>query len=140
MKYIGFQPETTGEERVQDLLAVCPPGFELPTKLLEIVGDELEDLEPWFFLGYVKQGAQRWKTILAEQFPERVLVPFAKHDSSDDVFCFDGTDLSVDPPVVIIHSFTTPGWEFRGQWKNFAAWWEEAQEQHEAWLREENGE
>jgi hypothetical protein len=129
-----YSPETTQEERIADLVAICPEGFKLPARLLELMVDPLSDIDPFFWLGYHRDGLREWSAILKDQFPDRVLVPFAKHANSDDVFCFDGEDRSGDPQVLIIHSYTTPGWEYRGRWLNLEGWLEECQLQHDEWL------
>jgi hypothetical protein len=57
-----------------------------------------------------------------KQFPTRTLVPFAKDGGSDDVACFDSADTSGNPKVLCIHSFCSPGWEYRGEASSFAEW------------------
>lgn len=80
---------------------------------------------------------KNWVDIVGEQYPTRSLVPFAKHQDTDDVFCFNGDDRSGDPPVLIIHTFASPGTEYRGQWTSFDVWWEEMEEHRAAWLAEQ---
>jgi hypothetical protein len=83
---------------------------------------ELSDIEPWWWLAPHKESAIYWIETLREQFPERVLVPFAKHGGSDDVACFDGSDTSDEPRVLYIHAFCSPGWELRGEVGSFKEW------------------
>jgi hypothetical protein len=77
---------------------------------------------------------------LQEQFPYRTLVPFAKTGASDDVACFDGTDTSGDPKVLLIHTFCSPGWEDRGSVDNFDEWLKAVEEKSRQFKleREEN--
>jgi hypothetical protein len=42
--------------------------------------------------------------------------------------------------VLIIHTFASPGWEYRGQWKDFDVWWSEMEDQHRNWLAEHEDE
>jgi hypothetical protein len=100
-----------------------PPGFQFPAAYLEVVnGSVLPKLMPWWFLAKNERLALFWQGILREQYPDRSLVPFAKWDTSDDLACFDGTDTSGNPAVLLIHTFTTPGWENRGTLPDFGAW------------------
>ncbi|MCT8343389.1 hypothetical protein LG003_11140 [Photorhabdus kleinii] len=53
------------------------------------------------------------------QYPERQLVPFAKVSYSDDIACFDSSDISGDPKIFFIHAFASTGWEDRRNLNNF---------------------
>jgi hypothetical protein len=86
------------------------------------VGKGLPDIDPWWWLAPHKDSAVYWADTLRKQFPLRILVPFAKHGGSEDVACFDGSDTSGDPKVFYIHSFCSPGWEYRGEKNSFAEW------------------
>lgn len=99
-----------------------PSDFRFPQSYLDLLGGELPDIEPWWWLAPHRESATYWVETLRKQFPERVLVPFAKHGGSDDVACFDGSSISDDPRVLYIHAFCSPGWELRGDASNFAEW------------------
>lgn len=99
-----------------------PTGFKFPKSYLDLVANGLPDIEPWWWLAPYKDLAIFWTATLRKQFPSRTLVPFAKHGGSDDVACFDGSDISHNPKVLYIHSFCSPGWEHRGEARNFAEW------------------
>jgi hypothetical protein len=101
---------------------LLPEGFKFPPGYLALVESDLPDIEPWWWLAPYKDLSVFWNKILKEQFPSRTLVPFAKYDASDDVMCFDGSDTSGDPQVLVIHSFCDPGWEHRGDFVNFSEW------------------
>ena len=73
--------------------------------------------------------------MLQEQYPERVLVPFAKDRRTDDVFCFEGNDLAGNPAVILIHSFADPGWEYRGEWSHFDSWYSGLLDFHRDWIQ-----
>ncbi|MBT2501875.1 hypothetical protein [Curtobacterium sp. ISL-83] len=132
---------TTVEERQLEALQVRPEGFVYPERFQRVLAQQpLPLIDPFMWTSEHHEQGRNWADIVAAQFPERSLVPFAKHQDTDDVFCFEGTDHSGDPPVLIIHTFTTPGWEYRGQWASFDVWWEEMEAQHAEWLSEQEAE
>lgn len=100
-----------------------PPGFRYPDSYLKVVNSpELPDLDPCWLLAENEQLALFWQRTLRQQFPRRLLVPFAKWDTSDDLACFDGANTSGNPDVLLIHAYCTPGWEHRGTLPDFEAW------------------
>ena len=134
-------PPVPPGQRLAASEAVAPAGFTFPQAFKTLItSDPLPDLTPAYFLAeFDADAVGDWTRILAKQFPDRVLVPFAKDDASDDVYCFDGTDQSDDPIVQLIHSFTTPGWEYRGEWDNFESWLSKTTEWHREWIRDNGG-
>lgn len=136
---IGFDI-TPLTERIAEFKEVCPPGFVAPTRFLTLLNQELLiDIYPWRWLYPYRGHEQFWSEIIREQYPSRNVVPFAKHDLTDDVFCFDGTDTSGNPRVYIVHTFASAGWEDRGYWDDFDLFMEVAAEEHADWLRQEAG-
>ena len=100
-----------------------PPGFQYPQTYLRIVtAEDLPDLDPIWFLAENEILALFWQRTLKQQFPTRLLVPFAKYDTSDDVACFNGANVSGNPEVLMIHAYCAPGWELRGTSPDFEAW------------------
>lgn len=100
-----------------------PSGFAIPAEFRAFVlADERPDVGSWWFLCDYPLHADFWIATLREQYPERQLVPFAKMEDTDDVACFDGTDLSESPKIVYVHAFASPGWEVRGYAPDFSAW------------------
>ena len=130
----------TVSESFQALAKISPPSFMCPNDFEQLMRGEWPDIHPWMWLLKVKDSAEFWSATLREQFVYLMLVPFAKDKFSDDVFCFAGNDTSRDPAVLVIHGFTTPGWEYRGMWRSFSDWYLDAQQQHVAWLRDEEEE
>lgn len=126
----------TVAERFEEFGKVSPPGFRGPDQFIDLMAGEYPEIDPWMWLLELKDLSEFWANYFRKQFPYLVLVPFAKNEFSDDVYCFAGNDRSGDPAVLIIHGFTTPGWEFRGMWRSFSDWYLDAQEQHVAWLRD----
>jgi hypothetical protein len=113
-----------------------PPGFRFPRLYLSLLErPELPDLDPWWFLAENPKLAVFWAETLKKQFPERSLIPFAKLDTGDDLAAFDGSDMSGDPKVFYVHAYASPGWEGRGEVKNFDAWLTEARLEAEEYRR-----
>jgi len=113
-----------------------PKGFLYPKSLIqyEKYNNEKLELEPYVIFSLIS--AQTFNRIVKEQYPKRVLVPFGKDNESDDVFCFDGKDTSGNPKVYIVHTYASPGWENRGELKDFNAWLAFAQEAHDAYEKQ----
>jgi hypothetical protein len=108
---------------------LMPNSFRLPTTFLSLVNQErLPTLEPWWFLCIDSEIALFWLDTLRKQYPDRNLIPFAKMSDSDDLACFDGADISGNPKVLYVHAYTSPGWEQRGEVRDFQAWLVEATE------------
>ena len=99
-----------------------PSNFKFPQSYLNLMEKGLPDINPWWWLAPHKNSAVYWADTLRNQFPLRMLVPFAKHGGSDDVACFDGSDSTGNPKVLYIHSFCPPGWEHKDEASSFAEW------------------
>lgn len=134
---------TTVEERQVEARLIAPEGFQYPERFQRVLAqDPLPEIDPFMWTSEYENQTTDWVDIVGKQYPTRSLVPFAKHQDTDDVFCFDGGDHSGNPPVLIIHTFASPGTEYRGQWTSFDVWWEEMEEHRAAWshaLRHEPG-
>lgn len=125
----------TVDDRLVAIRLIQPGFFLFLNRFLHLVAaDDLPAVEPWSWLVKYEDDLYSWAEIVAKQCPSRSLVPFAKHQDTDDVFCFDGDDRTGNPPVLIIHTFASPGTEYRGQWTSFDVWWEEMEEHRAAWL------
>ncbi len=103
--------------------------FIYPDKFLKIVNTETIEEVPYFsnyyFIGTDQEIIIFWFNIIKKQYPKRVLIPFAKDENTDDVFCFDGTDTSGNPKVYQVHTYASEGWEDRGYWDSFDDWYED---------------
>jgi hypothetical protein len=127
------------EQRQLDAASIAPAGFVYPEQYERALAEEpLPEIMPWVWLTEYRDQLGRWAEIVSDQFPNRRLVPFAKHDATDDVFCFPADDQSGNPPVQIIHTFTKPGWEFRGEFPSFDEWWDEMTAHRAEWLEEQD--
>lgn len=111
---------------------IIPEEFVYPSLYSSAFSIEPERIEPWHFY-HSEETLNFHYNGLKERYPERILVPFARRGDNDDVACFDGADNSGDPRVIIIHDFASPGWENRGEFKDFLEWLEFAKEQSEEW-------
>jgi hypothetical protein len=116
---------------------VLPKGFIYPESFIKYIkyDTEVKELEP-YILFRSKDRTQTFNRVVKEQYPSRTLVPFGKDNNSDDVFCFDGTDISGNPKVYIVHTYASPGWEDKGYVEDFTAWLTFAQEAHDAYEKQ----
>ena len=108
-----------------------PLGFVYPQSYIEYVSGNIPDLEPRSFL-WPAEMENRPKG-LRERYPQRILVPFARRTDNDDIACFDASELSKEPKVLIIHDFASPGWEKRGELNSFEDWLELAEKESKEW-------
>lgn len=117
-------------ERYLFTIESLPEGFRFPSLFLEYVTREpIPDLDPWWFLCTSKPDADGWFQAVKRLYPARKLVPFALWLGSDDVACFDASELSASPVVHYVHAYASPGWEDRGQVADFTAWLKIAEEE-----------
>jgi hypothetical protein len=114
-----------------------PQGFRLPEEFVNFAQlDNRPELKPWWFMCDFPEFANFWIDQLRKQYPDRVLVPFAKLEDADDLACFDGADLSSSPKVIYIHAFASPGWEMRGEVASFSDWLTLADRDHQDYVKE----
>ena len=94
-----------------------PRDFEYPRQFSRIVELGLTDLEPW----YVLEGKRLRETMsgLAQRYPARKLIPFARRQDNDDIACWQ---IGAKEEVLIIHDFASPGWEDRERFPFFYDW------------------
>lgn len=100
-----------------------PAWFTYPPEFLELLQTGVTDIGPWQIL----QGD--WLRVrlsgIKKRFPDRELIPFARRLDDDDIACWDRRQpLS----VYVVHDFCAPGWEDRGEYESFQAWYMTAQE------------
>lgn len=108
------------------------PGFEYPSGLEKIVDLGIVDMDTWFIMD--APFAEGYCADMAERYPDRKLVPFAKRCDNDDVACFE---VGKAGKVEVIHDFADPGWEQRGEYDDFWSWFESAIHQLIEGAREE---
>ena len=95
------------------------------------------DIEPWWFIVFENGDVDYWYHTLKNLYPKRDLIPFAKFNANDNIACFDGSDISGEPQVFIIHAYASEGWELHGTHANFQEWLSEAIKTHRKWEEDE---
>lgn len=113
----GEQPEPNVFEELGLDGVELPEWFEYPKPFKRVVRLELVDLEPWFFMNGARV-AERMKG-LKTRYPTRDLVPFARRGDNDDIACWE---RDKGETVILIHDFTTAGYEDRGTYPTFWDW------------------
>ena len=103
-------------------LADLPEGFSYPPEFVRVVELGLTELEPWWIMS--GDPLRDRYAGMAQRYPGRVLVPFARRQDNDDVACWDVGRRA----LVLIHDFATPGHEERGEFSDFYAWLRKAVE------------
>ncbi|BCW36039.1 hypothetical protein StoSoilA2_20950 [Arthrobacter sp. StoSoilA2] len=93
-----------------------PEGIVYPRGLLRLVELELLELEPWWIL--TGDRLRERNRGMAERYPDRRLVFFARRQDNDDTACWD-LDTG---KVAIVHDFASPGWEARREFDDLDAW------------------
>jgi hypothetical protein len=94
-----------------------PRGMVYPLAFERLVERQLTNFEPWWIFD-ASLARERMKG-LAERYPGTLLVPFAKREDNDDVACFDARQPG---KVVILHDFSSDGWERRVEFASFYDW------------------
>ena len=114
-----------------ELLSIddLPPDFEYPKEFIRVVELGLTNLEPW----WIVQGQllrDRFQGI-QKRHPDRKLVLFAVRQDNDDVACWDLDQGN----VVVVHDFSSPGFERRAEFPGFSEWLRQAVEELIAFQR-----
>lgn len=115
-----FQVEQTEVPKVlllgkEDL----PEGFVYPPEFLFLVDNRMVFFPPWQLL------FDKWTKVrfdgMRDRYPGRVLVPFARRFSSDDVACWENGN---NTEVIVVHDHASSGWEDRGErYPDFWSWY-----------------
>ena len=117
-----------------------PDGFKYPKSFLYYLKynetkEEVAELVCWEERALIKERDGRIKYVdffykkFQKEFSDKNFVPFARlYD--DLVYCFDGNDISGDPGIYVVKTFTNQ-WgidnqEFTTYYNNFYEWLEEA--------------
>lgn len=104
-----------------------PEGFRFPASFLRLMAaTPIPYYQPWWFLTAYRDEAREWLQALREDYPSRVLIPFAKYGSEAEIACFDGADLSGNPVVCYVGADMKPGQEDHGRAADFDAWLQDA--------------
>lgn len=95
--------------------------FEIPREYYRIHDLGLTNIPPWYFLD--KKVFRALYTGIQRQYPQRVLLPFARRQDNDDVACF--VVESADYPqghVLVIHDYASSGYEVDHSHPSFWDW------------------
>jgi hypothetical protein len=109
---------------VADLLSIddLPPGFDYPHEFIRVVELGVTNLEPWWIV-HGQLLRDRFQG-LQKRYPDRKLVLFAVRQDNDDVACWDLDQGN----VAVVHDFSSPGFERRGEFRSFYDWLRQAVE------------
>jgi len=129
MKYVTFKSP--------QILAT----FRYPSQFISFCESAAEtDISPWYIFDDAED-ATFWLQTVREQYPDRMLIPFARDESlGDELACFDASGSSDNPRVYFVHCFASPGWESRGDAVDFAEWLKLADADHQEFLAEDDDE
>jgi hypothetical protein len=86
-----------------------------------LISNNLTVFHPWEVITGERRNSK--KMGLEQRFPNRDLFPFAVKTDCDDVACYD---LNDDYKVVVIHDFSSVGWEQREVFQSFWDWFKSA--------------
>ena len=87
-----------------------PSGFLYPTEFLELICSNNIDIQPWWFVSSEGEAGELFLKVCLGNGQN--LVPFAKTDIYDDIACFDGTDISGNPKIIMKCSTPDRHYEF----------------------------
>ncbi|MDA8021234.1 MAG: hypothetical protein MPN21_27675 [Thermoanaerobaculia bacterium] len=94
-----------------------PNWVKYPPAFRRIVEQMLIDLRPWRILEG-EQALLRFRG-LAKRYPSRDLFPFACRQDNDDLACWAS---GMGEKVLIIHDFSSPGYEDESDFEDVWAW------------------
>ena len=120
----GEQRELSAFEEMGLDKVELPEWFEYPKAFKRVVRLELVDLEPWFIINGARVKERREG--LKNRNPMRDLVPFARRGDNDDVACWE---KDRGEAVILIHDFTSYGYEEIGAFPTFWHWFRSAVEE-----------
>lgn len=94
-----------------------PDWLTLPELYKQLCKEKKVKYLPWYLFSrdrllYRLEG-------LKQRYPNRDYFPFARHDYTDDVACWDKARPG---KVLIVHDFASEGWEAREVFDSFEDW------------------
>ena len=105
-----------------------PPWFFHSESYLQLVDQAFVELTPWTML--TAADALVLQAGLRSRYPERMLLPFARRQDTDDVMCWD---RSRPREVTRVHDYASAGWEDEGRFGSFTSWYRSAIEDMAGW-------
>jgi hypothetical protein len=101
--------------------SLLPSGFSYPKDYVVYANaGGVSKMGPWEFL-WSKEPESIFAG-LGSRYPDRCLVPFARRVDSDDLACFDHSDVTQLLTVSMVHDFASAGWEQRERFESFTEW------------------
>ena len=97
-----------------------PNPASLPSGYNRLLEQGIVRFEPWELL--VGTALVERLEGLKRRYPERELLPYARRTDCDDVACVEGGGTK----VVIVHDFSSSGFERRGVFPDFWSWFRAA--------------
>ena len=98
-----------------------PEWLTYPKEYLNLIEEEKDEFLPWYLM------EQKYAKIrnkgLVDRYPDRTLFVFARVDGEDDIACWE---KGKPGKVVVLHDFTSPGWENRMEFDSFNDWYKYA--------------
>lgn len=98
-------------------LRIWNAGMSYPQAFRRLVARQLTHIDPWWILD--ASIARPIMSGIKKRYPGTHLLPFAKREDNDDIACFE---LGTPSKVVIVHDFSSAGWERRQLFDDFYAW------------------
>ena len=75
--------------------------------------------------------AKAMMEVIQSDYPEFLLVPFARRFDNDDVACWD---MTTEEEVVIVHMFSSADYALRQKYPSFLKWFEAAIREMVEWI------
>jgi hypothetical protein len=98
-----------------------PDWVEIPEGYIKLLSTRAQEFSPWYTI-IDPEFSKSYNENLAERYPHLTLFMFAKRRDCDTLATF-----SKDAPgkVVLIHDFSSEGWEFDGEFETFWDWFDD---------------
>lgn len=97
---------------------------EYPLEYEYFLSNNIIHFKPWEVISGDRMNLKQKG--LNERFPNANLIPFAVRTDCDDVACFDLN--TSEKQVIIIHDYSSVGWERRAIYNTFWDWFRQAVE------------
>lgn len=95
--------------------------FKYPSAFVKAIELNLLDFDLWYIMN-TEQVIKRIEG-LEKRYPDRKLIPFARRDDCDDIACFE---IGKENKVLVIHDFSSSGYEQRKEYIDFWGWLDSA--------------
>ncbi|MBN3194673.1 hypothetical protein [Pectobacterium versatile] len=100
-----------------------PEWFSYPSEFTRVVEQGLLDFDPWIIL--TEERLRTRFNGIKNRYPSRDLIPFARREDNDDIACWE---KGKNGKVIIIHDFSSDGYENVREFNHFWDWFRDAVE------------